>query len=135
MDIEEIKKQLSRLNRPQLEAFLQNLDHVSFSFTINMSFLKYGNHPITIPKKFYPFLSVHGITENHDLRLLFPDGSTATAYIYRGKAGYGEYFEIKIRQSFSQRGIGVSQFREGDRIRVEIFKFGDKEQIRLSKML
>jgi hypothetical protein len=135
MDIEEIKKQLLRLSSPQLETFLQNLDHVSFSFTINMSFLKYGNHPITIPKEFYPFLSVHGITETHDLRLLFPDGSTATAYIYRGKAGYGEYFQIKIRQSYSQRGRGVSQFREGDRIRVEIFKSGDKEQIQLSKML
>jgi hypothetical protein len=134
VEIEEFKKELSRLSKPQLEKFLQNLDHVTFSFKINMSFLKYGTHPITIPKEVYVFLTTHGITTNLDLRILFPDGSTAGGYIYKGKAGWGEYFQIKVRQSASQTGIGVSQFKEGDHIKVEIFKSGNREQIKLSKI-
>ena len=134
MDIEEFKKELSRLSKPQLEKLLLNLDHVTFSFTINMSFLKYGTHPITIPKEFYVFLTTHGITSNRDLRILFPDGSTAVGYIYKGKAGWGDYFQIKVRQSSSQTGIGMSQFKKGDHIKVEILKSGNREQIKLSKI-
>ena len=134
MDIEEIKKELSRLSKPQLKKLLQNLDHVTFPFKINMSFLKYGTHPITIPKEFYDFIAMHGIETNRDLRILFPDGSTAGGYIYKGKAGYGEYFQIKIKQTSLQTGMGVSQFRVGDDIKVEIFKSGDGERIKLSRI-
>ena len=134
MDIEEIKKELSRLSKPQLKKLLQNLDHVTFPFKINMSFLKYGAHPITIPKEFYDFIAMHGIETNRDLRILFPDGSTAGGYIYKGKAGYGEYFQIKIKQTSLQTGMGVSQFRVGDDIKVEIFKSGDGERIKLSRI-
>ena len=76
MDIEEIKKELKKLSKPQLKKLIQNLDHVTFSFIINMSFLKYGAHLITIPKEFYDFIAMHGIETNRDLRILFPDGST-----------------------------------------------------------
>jgi len=134
VDIEEIKKELSRLSKPQLKKLLQNLDHVTFPFKINMSFLKYGAHPITIPKEFYDFIAMHGIETNRDLRILFPDGSTAGGYIYKGKAGYGEYFQIKFKQTSLQTGMGVSQFKVGDDIKVEIFKSGDGEKIKLSRI-
>ena len=134
MDIEEIKKELGRLSKPQLEKFLINLNLVTFSFTINMAFLKYGTHPITIPKEVYGFLKIHDIVANQDLRILFPDGSTAIGYIYHGKAGWGEYYQIKVRQSSSGTGIGVSQFKQGDRIKVEILKSENRKQIRLSKL-
>ena len=134
MDIDEIKKELSRLSKPQLEKLLINLDHVTFPFTINMSFLKYGTHPITIPKEVYDFLTIHDIVTNQDLRILFPDGSTAVGYIYQGKAGWGEYYQIKVKQSSSGTGAGVSQFKQGDRIRVEILKSEDREQIKLSRL-
>ena len=100
----------------------------------NMSFLKYGTHPITIPKEVYDFLTIHDIVTNQDLRILFPDGSTAVGYIYQGKAGWGEYYQIKVKQSSSGTGAGVSQFKQGDRIRVEILKSEDREQIKLSRL-
>ncbi|MBC8427249.1 MAG: hypothetical protein H8E00_01175 [Deltaproteobacteria bacterium] len=134
MDINEIKKELSRLSKPQLKKLLINLDHVTFPFTINMSFLKYGTHPITIPKEVYDFLMIHDIVVNRNLQILFPDGSTAVGYIYHGKAGYGEYYQIKVKQSSTETGIGVSQFKQGDRIKVEILKSKDREQIKLSKL-
>jgi len=134
MDIDEIKKELDRLSKPQLEKLLANLDHVSFSFIINMSFLKYGAHPITIHKEVYHFLKVHNIAPNQDLLILFPDGSTATGYIYHGTAGWGEFYQIKVKQSYSETGRGVNQFKKGDRIKVEILKSGSKKQIQLSNL-
>ena len=99
-----------------------------FPFRINMSFLKYGNHPITIPKEFYSFLNLHRIKPNQDMSISFPDGSTALGYIYRGNAGFGEYYQIKLRHPFTG-GIGVSQFRQGDRIKVELLKTQNRTRI------
>lgn len=134
MDIEEIKRELSRLSKPQLEKFIQNLDHVTFSFKINLSFLKYGAHPITIPKEVYDFITIHGIETNRDLQILFPDRSVVGGYIYKGKAGWGQYFQIKVKQTSFQTGIGVSQFKVGDQIKVEIFKSASREDIKLSRI-
>jgi hypothetical protein len=134
VDIDDLMKELGRLSKPQLQKLLQNLDHVTFSFTINNSFLKYGSHPITIPREVNEFLTIHGITRNQDLRILFPDGSMAVAYIYQGKSSCGEYYQIKIRQSSTGTGIGVSQFKQGDPIKVEMVKSQNTEQITLSMM-
>jgi hypothetical protein len=135
VDIDEIKNEIGRLSKPQLEKLIQNLDHVTFSFKINISFLKYGAHPITIPKEFYDFIAMHSIETNRDLRISFPDGSTAGGYIYKGRAGWGQYFQIKIKQTSLQTGMGVSQFKLGDHIKVEIFKSANEENIKLSRML
>ena len=132
MDIDEIMKEIDKLSKPQLEKLIANLDHISFRFTINMSFLKYGAHPITIPKEVYHFLRIHKILPNQDMRITFPDGFTATGYIYYGRAGWGEFYQIKVKQSLSIRGKGVSQFNKGDRIKVEILKSGDRKEIQLS---
>jgi hypothetical protein len=134
VDIEKIRKEISRLSKPQLEKLIQNLDHVTFSFKINMSFLKYGTHPITIPKEFYDFIALHSIETNRDLRILFPDGSTSGGYIYKGKAGWGHYFQIKVKQASLQTGMGVSQFKVGDHVKVEIFKSANREHIKLSRI-
>jgi hypothetical protein len=134
VDIEEIRKELGRLSKPQIEKLLANLDHVTFSFKINMSFLKYGNHPITIPKEFYSFLNLHGISTNQDMSVSFPDGSTSLGYIYRGNAGYGEYYQIKLRHPFTGTGIGVSQFKQGDHIKVELLKTESRARIQLSRL-
>lgn len=132
MDIEEIMVEIDKLSKPQLEKLIANLDQISFRFTINMSFLKYGAHPITIPKEVYYFLRIHKILPNQDMRITFPDGSTATGYIYYGRAGWGEFYQIKVKQSLSIRGKGVSQFNKGDHIKVEILKSGDRKEIQLS---
>jgi hypothetical protein len=131
VDLNELKKVLGRLSKPELKKLLLSLDQISFPFKINMSFLKYGNHPITIPKEFYGFLTTHDIAANQDLQILFPDGSTAIGYIYEGKAGWGKYYQIKVKQSSSGTGIGVSQFQQGDRIMVEILK--TEGRIKLSR--
>jgi hypothetical protein len=134
VDIEEIRRELGRLTKTQIEKLLTNLDHVTFPFQINMSFLKYGNHPITIPKEFYSFLSLHRIPINQDMTISFPDGSTSICYIYQGKAGYGDYYQIKLRHPFTGSGVGVSQFKKGDGVRVELLKAENRPSIRLSRL-
>jgi hypothetical protein len=132
MDIDEIMQKLETLSKPQLEKLIENLDHIAFNFTINMSYLKYGTHPITIPKEVYHFIRVHKIVPNQEMRITFPDGSTATGYIYYGSAGWGKFYQIKVKQTHSIRGKGASQFAIGDRIKVEILRPSEGKGIRLS---
>ena len=134
MDIEEIRRELGRLSKSQIEKLLTNLDHVTFPFQINMSFLRYGNHPITIPKEFYSFLNLHRIPISQDMKISFPDGSTSICYIYQGKAGWGPFYQIKLRHPYAGTGIGVSQFRQGDRIKVELLKTENGARIQLSRL-
>jgi len=113
--------QFRKLSDSDKIKFLTNLDHLEFKFRINKSYLKYGNHPITIPKEYYDFIEINRIEQGKKFPITFPDGSSASAYIYKGKAGWGEYFQIKVSQISSQTGLGVSQFKENDVVRVEIY--------------
>lgn len=135
MDIEEeeIKKLLNKLSPYEREKLFKNLDRINFKFRINESFLNYNNHPITIPKYFYPFLDIHGIIKNRDATIVFPDGSTAEGFIYYLNKGWGgEYHQIRIRNPYS--GLGISHYKVGDVIRVEIFKIGGNTHIELSNL-
>lgn len=98
MDINEIKVLISRLSNHEREKLFKNLKKVSFGFKINISFLtpEYY-HPITIPREFYEYMDIHGISSVDDATLIFPDGSIASAYIRFSRAGYGPYYQIKIR--------------------------------------
>lgn len=55
IDLKEIKELFGRLNQRKREKLIRNLQRITFDFKINKSFLGYPHHPLTIPKKFYPF--------------------------------------------------------------------------------
>jgi len=132
MDIDEIKALLAKLSKPELDKLIKNLKRISFNFKINKSFLKYSSHPITIPREFYPFLDMHGITKKQEAQIIFPNGSTAAAYIHYSKAGWGEYHQIRIRNYYS--GMGLADLKVGDSVKVELFKDGEKTHIELSSL-
>ena len=130
MNIDEIKEQLAKLSKPELDKLMKNLKRINFDFEIGKSFLNYCSHPITIPREFYLFMDIQGIIKKQDATILFPDGSVATGYIHYSKAGWGEYHQIRVRNPYS--GIGISKLKVGDMIRVEIYKDVDKTKIELS---
>lgn len=133
MEFDEIKKMLNKLSPYAREKFFKNLKRINFKFTINKSFLSYSNHPITIPKEFYPFLDIHAIIKNKEATIVFPDGSTAEGFIYYLNEGWGgEYHQIRMRNPYS--GVGISNYKVGDVIRVEIFKIGENTHIELSNL-
>ncbi len=120
---------LSTLTQEQREALSKKL-RPTFDFKINASFLNSSAHPLTIPKECYPFMEFHGIINEQNATVIFPDGSTAAGYIYRGRNTWGVYYQIKIRSFYS--AVGISNFKIDDVIRVEIFKVDGKTQIELS---
>ena len=131
MDLTEAKEILGKISRQEREKLLTNIKRITFDFKINKSFLKYPAHPITIPREFYIFLDIHGIIEKQDATVVFPDGSSALGYIYHGTAGWGEFYQIKIRSSYS--GIGIGELKVGDLIKVEIYKVEEKTRIELTR--
>lgn len=132
MDVEEIKTLLAKLSETEREKLLINLKRVTFNFRINKSFLKYSSHPITVPREFYPFLEIHGITKKQEAKIVLPNGSIAAAYIHYSTAGYGEYYQIRIRNFYS--GIGIADLAVGDTVKVEIFRDGDRTNIELTRL-
>lgn len=125
-DVSEI---LNTLTQEQREALLKNL-RPTFDFKVNATFLNSPSHPLTITKECYPFMEFNGITNEQNATITFPDGSTASGYIYRGKNNWGVYYQIKIRSFYS--AVGISNFKINDVIKVTIFKVDGKTQIELS---
>lgn len=116
-EFEEFKGALANLSKTEREKFLTNLERVTFRFKINKSFLKYSAHPLTIPKEYYSFLDMHKISAGQDMSVVFPDGSSATSYIYHGSTPeWGAYRQIKIRNPYS--GQGLAALKEGDMIKL-----------------
>ncbi len=130
MDINELKRLLAKLSKSEREKLLNNLDKVSFNFKINKSFLNNGNHPITVPREFYVYMEMNGISKVNDATVIFPDGSTTEGYIYYAVAGYGPYYQIKIRSGST--ATGLSKFILGETISVEIESKSSKISINLN---
>jgi hypothetical protein len=132
MDVDELRAALAKLSKTEREKLLTNLERVTFNFKINKSFLKYSSHPITVPREFYPFLEIQGITKKQEAKIILPNGSIAAAYIHYSIAGYGEYYQIRIRNFYS--GIGIADLKIGDIVKIEIFKDGNKTRIELAQL-
>lgn len=118
MDIDEMIKQIEKLPKSEREKILKNLSKVTFDFKVNKSFLNPEyQHPITILKEVYDFMDMHGISTTSDAIIVFPDGSSSSAYIKRGKTRQrGTYYQIRIRGGL----IGIAQLKLGDVVTVEI---------------
>lgn len=131
MEIEELKELLGKLSEAERKRLLKILQSVTFTFQINKSFLEYSNHPITIPREFYPDMDIHGITETDEATMILPDGSITSAYIHYSTSSYGPYYQIRIRSGYS--GGGIAALKIGDRITVEMENQNNKIIIGLNK--
>jgi len=73
---------------------------IMFFFKVNKSFLKYVNHPITVPRKYENVLERDILNnskyENAKITIISPTGRKLAGFIYAGKAGYGKYYQIKV---------------------------------------
>lgn len=130
MDINKLKALLGKLSPAELDQFLNNLQQINFTFVVNNSFLKYNNHPLTIPKEFNPFLNIKESSNNFEAIIVFPDASSAAAYIHNSRSGWGEYFQVRIRSPYT--GSGIRAFKTGDAINVAITRDIGKMRIILS---
>ncbi len=117
MNVDEIIRQIEQLPIKDREIFLQNLQKITFDFKINKSFLnpKY-QHPITIKKEVYDFMDIHGVSTTDNATFVFPNGVSTSAYIRSSKAGWGFYYQIKVRGGIS----GVSNLVIGESVTVAI---------------
>lgn len=90
----------------------------SFDFKINKSFLESGY--LTIPQKFNGLLA--GATELHDscdISLTSINGRQLNSYLYHGQSGYGQYYQIRIKDNpnFIHEG-GLDNVKIGEFIEV-----------------
>lgn len=118
MDIDELIKQIERLPKAEREKILKNLSEVTFDFKVNKSFLNPAyQHPITIRREVYDFMEMHGVSTTPDATIVFPNGSSSSAYIKRGKTRQrGTYYQIRIRGGL----IGIAELQLGDVVTVTI---------------
>jgi hypothetical protein len=101
---------------------------ISFFFKIGKAFLKYSNHPITIPRVHYTRL-VDQIYESTGkkttkVRIIPPNRKILNGKIYYGIAGYGPFYQIKVLGSYPSDHFG--NVKIGSILQVTIKKIGDK---------
>lgn len=101
---------------------------ITFFFKIGKAFLKYSNHPITIPRVLYTRL-VEQIYESTgkktiQVRIIPSSGRILDGEIYYGIAGYGPFYQIKVLGGYPSDYFG--DIRIGNIIQVIIKKVGDK---------
>jgi hypothetical protein len=133
MDLAEIINQISKLPKAEIERFLKKLETISFDFEINKSFLNPTyQHPITIKKAVYYFMEIHGVSTTDDATIIFPDGSSSSAYIKDGRTKQrGHYYQIKVRGGLS----AISKLKLGEIVSVQIQKINGRIRIQLLKKM
>jgi len=95
---------------------------VVFSFKVNQSFLGETGHPLTVPKSQVPcpFLKAEGLSEKN-VTIIFPRGERLEGQLYHGEAGYGEYYQLKVR---GENRILPTYIKLQDHLLVVLFKAG-----------
>lgn len=89
---------------------------ITFFFKVGKSFLKYSNHPITIPREHYKCLE-REIYSGSGKRTIFvrispPKGRLLDGEIYYGVASYGPYYQIKVLGAYPSDYFGDLQIGE-----------------------
>jgi hypothetical protein len=83
---------------------------VTFFFKVNKSFLKYVNHPITVPRRYEDVLEKDILNDlklaNTDITIISPTGKKLGGLIYAGKAGYGKYHQIRVSGQYPSDHFG-----------------------------
>jgi len=68
-----------------------------FIFRANKSFLTNNAHPVTIPSSNVPYnLLLDENLDHREINMLFPRGEKYEAKIYKGCAGYGQYYQLRL---------------------------------------
>lgn len=92
-----------------------------FDFRVNRSFLEYAEHPITIPRSQLPYslLRQAGLSSG-GIEIRFA-GVLRLDSLYRGTAGYGEYYQLRVTDG---PGLPTGTVNLGQRLRIELGKDG-----------
>ena len=103
---------------------------IVFSFTINSSFLNYPTHPITVPRSCVDYRRIRAEFEERALlRIVAPNGVEFTGELYFATAGYGEYYQIRVKGGPKQSLSGLTR---GDRVSVQLAHGISGPEVRLS---
>lgn len=90
---------------------------VSFLFRVNRSFLEYAAHPITVPSSQVDYARIRSELLCGDATIVLPNGERIAGVIYCGTAGYGPYYQLRMRQP---DGESAQAFQAGDLVRVDL---------------
>jgi hypothetical protein len=101
---------------------------ILFSFKVGKSFLKYTNHPITIPREHNSRLikDIYGDSGKRTIPVIItpPGGRILNGQIYYGIAGYGPFYQIKVLGAYPSDYFG--NFKIGEFMAVSIERSGKK---------
>ena len=106
---------------------------IKFFFQVGKSFLKYTNHPITIPRAYNSKLvsAIYGGTGARTIPVTVtpPKGRILNGEIYYGKASYGPYYQIKVLGQYPSDYFG--DLKIGESVMVSIVKSGRHANVRI----
>ncbi len=93
---------------------------ISFNFKVNKSFLDNRSHPITIPKSEVDYEKIKNLNvESSPVTIICHDSSKLSGKIYRGVAGYGLYYQIRMN---GYAGDPLYEIGLGKKLNVQIQK-------------
>jgi len=106
---------------------------VTFFFKVGKAFLKYTNHPITIPRTNNARL-VEQIYEGSGKKtiranIIPPEGRILSGEIYYGVSGYGPYYQIKVLGDYPSDYFG--DLNIGDMVGITIERSGKKVDVKI----
>lgn len=106
-----------------------------FIFPVNKTFLNFTTHPITIRKKYYDKLEETIKEDRYKVKILVNYGKSyipIEGYIYRGYAGYGLYYQIRIKNDEYVKIANNFQLKE--RIKVSFAYQNNEWLIKLERI-
>lgn len=96
---------------------------VTFSFTVNKSFLGSGSRPITIPKSQVDYRSLELEQLVGGATIVCTDGSRRRGKVYCGEAGFGPYYQLRAESAFDDP---LGHLLRGEKLRVQLYREGEK---------
>ena len=102
---------------------------IEFEFKVNQSFLTYKHRPITVPQHLRPSLDGSTIARLRPIKIICPDGTILSGYIYSGWNNTTYYSQIKA-YTRGQRTDFFEKYVVYEKITVRIFENSDYIEIR-----
>ena len=90
---------------------------VEFYFTVNKPFVKYANHPITVPRTQvdYADLENKGL-DRRELKIQYEHGEWMPGYMHSGSSGYGPFYQLRHSPPYKQ----LPTLKKGDQVLVKL---------------
>lgn len=106
---------------------------ITFFFRVGKSFLKYSNHPITIPRENNSSLvkDIYGGSGKKTIKanVIPPKGRILDGEIYYGIANWGEYYQIKVLGQYPSDYFG--HLKIGELLGITIKKADNNITVRI----